>query len=216
MKAEYFDEKNVVNENEIDKVAKNIMDGKIAVFPTETVYGVGTNAYNENSCKMIYKIKNRDEAKPLIVLISNYEMLNDIVDEANELEKKIMGNFWPGPLTIVLRKKKDSKIPNIITAGEEYVGIRMTSGKVATELIEKSGVPIVAPSANLSGNPTGKKMKNIINELGDKVDYILDFGDIEEEGKESTVIKIEKNKIKILREGKILRKELEKIGEIIE
>ena len=165
---------------------------------------------------MIYKIKNRDEAKPLIVLISNYEMLNDIVDEANELEKKIMGNFWPGPLTIVLRKKKDSKIPNIITAGEEYVGIRMTSGKVATELIEKSGVPIVAPSANLSGNPTGKKMKNIINELGDKVDYILDFGDIEEEGKESTVLKIEKNKIKILREGKILRKELEKIGEIIE
>lgn len=216
MKAEYFDEKNVVNENEIDKVAKNIMDGKIVVFPTETVYGVGTNAYNENSCKMIYKIKNRDEAKPLIVLISNYEMLNDIVDEANELEKKIMENFWPGPLTIVLRKKKDSKIPNIITAGKEYVGIRMTSGKVATELIEKSGVPIVAPSANLSGNPTGKKMKNIINELGDKVDYILDFGDIEEEGKESTVIKIEKNKIKILREGKILRKELEKIGEIIE
>lgn len=216
MKAVYFNEKETINDKHVSEVAKSIKEGKIAVFPTETVYGVGTNAYNEGSCKMIYKIKNRDEAKPLIVLISNYEMLNDIVDEEVELEKKIMENFWPGPLTIVLRKKKDSKIPNIITAGKEYVGIRMTSGKVATELIEKSGVPIVAPSANLSGNPTGKKMKNIINELGDKVDYILDFGDIEEEGKESTVIKIENNKIKILREGKILRKELEKIGKIIE
>lgn len=216
MKAVYFNEKETVNDKHINEVAKSIKDGKIAVFPTETVYGVGTNAYNEDSCKMIYKIKNRDEAKPLIVLISNYEMLYDIADELNEVERKIIDKFWPGPLTMVLKKKKDSKIPNIITAGKEYVGIRMTSGKVATKLIEKSGVPIVAPSANLSGNPTGKKMKNIINELGDKVDYILDLGDIEEEGKESTVIKIENNKIKILREGKILRKELEKIGKIIE
>lgn len=216
MKAVYFNEKETINDKHVSEVAKSIKEGKIAVFPTETVYGVGTNAYNEDSCKMIYKIKNRDEAKPLIVLISNYEMLYDIADELNEVERKIIDKFWPGPLTMVLKKKKDSKIPNIITAGKEYVGIRMTSGKVATELIEKSGVPIVAPSANLSGNPTGKKMKNIINELGDKVDYILDFGDIEEEGKESTVIKIENNKIKILREGKILRKELEKIGKIIE
>lgn len=209
MKAIYFNEKENINDKHISEVANNIKEGKIAVFPTETVYGVGTNAYNENSCKMIYKIKNRDEEKPLIVLISNYEMLYEIVDEINEIERKVMDKFWPGPLTIILKKKKDSKISNIITAGKEYVGIRMTSGKIAKRLIEKSGVPIVAPSANLSGNPTGKKMNNIINELGDKVDYILDFGDIEDEGKESTVIKIENGKIKVIREGKILKKELE-------
>ena len=80
MKAIYFNEKENVSDEHISEVANNIKDGKIAVFPTETVYGVGTNAYNEDSCKMIYKIKNRDEAKPLIVLISNYEMLYDIAD----------------------------------------------------------------------------------------------------------------------------------------
>lgn len=209
MKAIYFNEKENINDKHISEVANNIKEGKIAVFPTETVYGVGTNAYNENACKMIYEIKNRNEEKPLIVLISNYEMLYDIVDEVNEVERKVMDKFWPGPLTIILKKKKDSKIPNVITAGKEYVGIRMTSGKIAKRLIEKSGVPIVAPSANLSGNPTGKKMNSIINELGDKVDYILDFGDIEDEGKESTVIKIENGKIKVIREGKILKQELE-------
>ena len=172
MKAIYFSEKEKVNENDIDKVALEILNGKSVIFPTETVYGVGTNALEEDACNKIFEIKGRPKEKPFIVLISDFEMLNKIVCNISNLEMKLMKRFWPGPLTIVLEKDNQSKIPNVVTAGKSSIAIRMTSGKIVRQLIEKSGVPIIAPSANLSGKPTGVKMENIISELGDKVDYI--------------------------------------------
>ena len=202
-----------VNMQEIDNIAQRIKEGKIVIFPTETVYGIGTNAFDDDACKRIYEIKERPMDKPLIVLISNLDMLYNIAKDVNELEKKLIDEFWPGPLTIVFEKKENCEISDIVTSGGNSVGIRMTSGIIPNLLIEKSGVPIVAPSANISGKSTGIKIKNIIEELGDKVDYILDFGDVEK-AVESTIVKVVENKIYILREGKILKKQLKKIGKI--
>lgn len=213
MKAKYFNEKEKINIKNLEEIADGIKNGKTVVFPTETVYGIAANALDEIACEKIFKIKNRPDNKALIVLISNYDILEKIVNPVSKLERKLMKAFWPGALTIILEKNKECNISNVVTAGKNNIGVRMTSGKIAKLLVEKSGVPIVAPSANLSGNPTGTKIDRIIEELGDRVDYILDCGDIEN-GKESTIIKVENEKIIILREGKITKEELEKVGPI--
>lgn len=213
MKAKYFNEKEKINIKNLEEIADGIKNGKTVVFPTETVYGIAANALDEIACEKIFKIKNRPDNKALIVLISNYDILEKIVNPVSKLERKLMKAFWPGALTIILEKNKECDIPNVVTAGKNNIGVRMTSGKIARLLIEKAGVPIVAPSANLSGSPTGTKIDRIIEELGDRVDYILDCGDIEN-GKESTIIKVENEKIIILREGKITKEELEKVGPI--
>ena len=213
MEARYFNEKANININDIEEVADGIKNGKTVVFPTETVYGIAANALDEIACEKVFKIKNRPDNKALIVLVSNYDMLEKIVKPVSDLERKLMEAFWPGALTIILEKKKECNIPDTVTAGKSSIGVRMTSGKIAKLLIQKSGVPIVAPSANLSGNPTGTKIEHIIEELGDRVDYILDCGNIEN-GKESTIVKVEDEKIIILREGKITKGELEKVGPI--
>lgn len=215
MKAKYFNEKENINIKDIEEVGLGLQNGKIAVFPTETVYGIGTNALNTKACEKIFEAKERPSNKPLIVLISDMNMLDVIVSETNEIEQKLMKKFWPGALTIILEKNKECDISNVVTAGKNNIGVRMTSGKIARLLIEKAGVPIVAPSANISGNPTGTKMKNIIEELGDKVDYILDCGDLTI-STESTIVKVENGKIIILRQGKISKQELQKVAEVKE
>lgn len=212
MKAQYFDGKRI-SINEIENIARNILKGRNIVFPTETVYGIGANAFDKEACEKIFQIKGRQKNKPLLVLISNLDMLDSIVETKNKVENKLIEKFWPGPLTIVFKKKIESNIPDVVTAGGDTIGIRMTSGKVARMLLEGSGVPIVAPSANISGHPTGTKIETIIKELGDKVDYILDYGDIKEEVP-STIVKVENEEIVILRQGKITKNELEQIAKI--
>lgn len=213
MKSKYFNQEKNINISEIEKIGKEISNGKIVIFPTETVYGIGANALDENACESIFQIKGRSENKPLIVLISDLDMLEDVVENISKVEKVLIEKFWPGPLTIIFEKSSKCKIPEIVTASQSNIGIRMTSSKIARMLIQKSGVPIVAPSANLSGNPTGIKIENIIQELGDKVDYIIDCGDIQD-STTSTVVQVKDNVIHILREGKIVKEELSKIAEV--
>lgn len=198
------------NEDIIELVAKKMKEGKIAIFPTETVYGIGTSAFKETSCKRIYEIKKRPYHKPLIVLVSDEDMLFEVIESVNELERKLIERFWPGPLTIIFEKKKNGKLADSITCGDSSVGVRMTDGKVARMLIEEGGVPIVAPSANLSGNPSGTKIKEIVEELGDEVDYILDYGDIEDDTT-STIVKVENDGIHVLRQGRITNEQLKEI-----
>lgn len=186
-----------------------MIEGKLVVFPTDTVYGLGTNVYNEDACRRIYEVKGRPKHKPLSVLISDISMLYEMVDNINLIEQKLIDTFWPGPLTIKFKKKKFI-IPNIVSSDDEYIRVRMINEGIAYKLIQTSGVPIVAPSANISGNPTGIKIKNIINELGGKVDYILDYGDFNNDNV-STIVQVEGDKISIIREGRIKKEELEKI-----
>ena len=209
----YF-EKDKMNDASYQEVAIAIKEGKLVVFPTDTVYGIGTNAYDEQACEKIYEVKGRPMYKPLVVLISDISMLKKMVKNVTPVEQKLIDTFWPESLTIKFLKKENS-FPNIISANDEYIRVRLTKKDPIHRLIEEAGVPVVAPSANISGSETGTKINNIINELGNKVDYILNYGDIESDIV-STIVQVEDEKIDMIREGKIKKKQLSKIAPIIE
>lgn len=203
-----------IKEKDIDKdtlfeIASAIKKGKIVIFKTDTVYGIGTNVFNKDACKRIYEIKGRPMHKPLGVLISDIAMLEEIVDFISPAEQKLMDAFWPGPLTIKFKKKQEV-LPDIVSAGDEYIRVRLLKNGLAYSLIKTSGVPIVAPSANLSGSLTGTKIKNISNELGNKVDYILDSGNVSNDTT-STIVEVSNEKVIIIREGKIKKDDIAKI-----
>lgn len=209
MNTKYIDLTDEYDDSIFTEIGQELKRGKIVVFKTDTVYGIGTNAFDKNACKKIYEIKGRPPKKPLIVLISDISMLKEIVATISPTEQKLVDTFWPGPLTIKF-KKKENVLPDIISAGDEYVRIRLLENGIAYLLIKEAGVPIVAPSANLSGSPTGTNMKNIMNELGGKVDYILDSGDVNNDTT-STIVEVNNERVIILREGKISKEDIEKV-----
>ena len=210
--AKYLDLRNGYNKEDLLEAAQYIKDGKLVLFPTETVYGIGANGLDDNAVKKIFTAKNRAQDNPLILHISNTDMLDRITDNLTELERNLINVFFPGPLTIILKRKEN--IPNSVTAGLNTVGVRMPSNKIARDLIELANTPIAAPSANISGRPSGTNVQDIFNELNDKVDYILDGGDTKI-GLESTVIKVIENKIHILRPGKITYEDLIKYADVV-
>lgn len=209
MKSKYADLKSNNNVDKIKGAAEEIERGNIVLFPTETVYGIGANALDEKAVNKIFEAKGRASDNPLIVHICNIDMLKDLVKNVGEVEEKLIRNFWPGPLTIIFNKKEC--IPNNVTAGLETVGIRYPSNKIAQKLIEFSKKPIAAPSANISGKPSGTKIEDIINELDGRVEYILDAG-MTDIGVESTVVRVIDNKVHILRPGKITKEDIESLG----
>lgn len=193
----------------IDKAVKFLKDDDIIVFPTETVYGIGANALSSNAVSKIFKAKNRPADNPLIVHISNYDMLNNIVLEINDLEKQIMDKFWPGPISIIL-KKKNHILPDNVTAKLETVAVRMPDNNIALELINKCNFPIAAPSANISSRPSGTNIKDIYDELKSNISYFIDDNDAVI-GIESTVVRVIDDTIVILRPGYITMEDLETI-----
>ena len=209
MKSKYIDLKNKIDNEVLKAPAEAIKQGKLVVFPTETVYGIGADALNEQAVKQIYIAKGRASDNPLIAHISNLEMLKKLVVEVGKIEQKLIDKFWPGPLTIVFKKK--SIVPDIITGGLDTVAIRMPSNEIAHKLIELSGCPIAAPSANISGKPSGTIIEDIIEELDGKVEYVIDGGKVDI-GVESTVIRVVDNVVHILRPGKVTPEEIQKMG----
>ena len=209
METKYIDLKKEIEENKICEASNEIKNGNLVIFPTETVYGIGANALNDEACKNIFKAKGRAGDNPLIVHVNNLEMIKQIVEEPNEIEKKLINAFCPGPFTIILKAK--DIIPKSVTAGLDTVGIRMPSNKVANKLIEYAGVPIAAPSANFSGMPSGTNIEDIKNEFDGKVAVIIDSGMVDI-GLESTVVRVINNKVRILRPGKITKEDIEKLG----
>ena len=209
MKSKYLDFKDEIDEEKLKAPADALKEGKLVLFPTETVYGIGADALNEEAVKQIYIAKGRASDNPLIVHISKKEMLNELVVKIGDIEKKLIDTFWPGPLTIVFKKK--AIVPDCITGGLDTVAIRMPSNRIANRLIEFSGSPIAAPSANISGKPSGTLIEDIIDELDGKVEYIIDGGKVDI-GVESTVIRVVDGVVHILRPGKITPEDIEKIG----
>lgn len=195
--------------SKLQKAGKVIANGGLVLFPTETVYGLGANGLNETAVKKIYIAKGRSSDNPLILHISDYEMLKTIAQNISEIEYKLMIAFWPGPFTIIL--KRTSIVPNTVTGGLDTVGVRMPSNKIAHELIKYSGVPIAAPSANISGKPSGTNLDDISGELFNKVDYIINGGNCDI-GLESTVVRVIDNVPHILRPGKITAEELKSVA----
>lgn len=192
--------------------SKCIKDGKLVVFPTETVYGIGADGLNEDAVKNIFIAKGRASDNPLILHISDTSMIDRIAYIESKLESDLIKAFFPGPLTIILKKK--DKVPNIVTSGLDTVGVRMPVNRIAHDLIMLSDTPIAAPSANISGRPSGTNIGDIYDELNNRVDYIIDGGETNI-GLESTVIRVIDDKIHILRPGKITYEDLSKYGEVI-
>ena len=193
----------------LEQAAELIKQGKIVVFPTETVYGIGTNGLNANAVKKLYEVKKRPINKPISLLVSDIKMVEQIAKDITEIEYKIMEKFFPGPLTIILKKK--DIVPDIVAAGQDTVGVRMPSGEIARKLVEIAGVPIAAPSANISGEPSGTNLQEIKKYFEGKADFFIDGG-VSELGVSSTIVKVIDDKPVILRQGSIT---LEQINEIL-
>ena len=210
--AKYLDLRSNYNKKDLLEAANYIKSGKLVLFPTETVYGIGANGLDDNAVKKIFIAKSRAQDNPLILHVSSIEMIEEITADLTILERKLINDFFPGPLTIILKRKEI--VPNSVTAGLTTVGVRMPLNKIARDLIELSNTPIAAPSANISGKPSGTNIEDIFNELNDKVDYIIDGGETKI-GLESTVIRVIDNKIHILRPGKITYDDLVKYADVI-
>ena len=204
----YMDFRNDIDLEKLKEPAQLIKKGGIVIFPTETVYGIGTNGFNEESIRRIYEIKKRDFNKPISLLVSNIEMVKMVAENITDLERALMEQFWPGPFTIILKKKKI--VPDILTARGDTVGVRMPSGTIAKQLIEYAGVPIVTPSANISGNPSGINIDDIKNDFEGKVDCIIDGG-ISELGVASTIVKVIDGVPHVLREGTITKEQIQEV-----
>lgn len=185
--------------------AQIIRDGGIVIFPTETVYGIGVNGLNETAIKKLYEVKKRPINKAISLLVNSIDMIEKVAKDISEIEYDLIKKFFPGPLTIVL-KKKDC-VPDSLTAGFDTVGIRMPENDIALKLIEYAGVPIATPSANISGKPSGTNLKEIMKDFNDKVEYFIDGGE-SKIGVASTIVQVINGNPCILRKGKISEEQI--------
>jgi len=192
----------------VNEVANILRAGGLAVFPTETVYGLGADAYNPEAVIKVFKVKGRPQDNPLILHVNSVEMLADVVSEVPHEAYELIERVWPGPLTIILRKS--SKVPKEVTAGLPTVAVRCPAHPIALELIGSLGRPIAAPSANLSGNPSPTTAEHVIKDLMGLVDVIIDGGETFF-GVESTILDLTTNPPTLLRPGPIGVEDLEKI-----
>ncbi len=198
---------------EVEIISEVMKQGGLLVFPTETVYGIGADARSDVSCRRIYEAKGRESDNPLIVHVDSMETMSrfahtEEVEMMPELEK-----LWPGPLTVIMRKKEG--ICDTATAGLNTVGMRIPDCNLIREAIKVSGVPLAAPSANISGRPSATRASHILKELGPLVDLVID-GEEATYGIESTVILPEGRKCTILRPGAYTREDLLKIFDQVE
>lgn len=189
-----------VTDDSIFLASKIIKSGGLVAFPTETVYGLGANALDSNAAKKIYFAKGRPSDNPLIVHIANKNDLYSVAKNISLKTEKLIEKFWPGPLTVICEKK--SCIPFEISGGLETVAIRFPSNLIAQKLINISGVPIAAPSANISGRPSCTRAKHVIKDLNEKIEMIL-CDDKFSFGIESTIVDMTKDNPVILRPGAI-------------
>lgn len=201
----YLDLKNNKEYIRLKKPAQIIRNGGIVIFPTETVYGIGANAFNKNAVKKLYEVKHRPLNKPISLLVNSMDMVNEIAKDITELEYALMEQFFPGPFTIILKKK--DIISDIVTANSDTVGVRMPENKLALKLIEYAGVPIATPSANISGKPSGTNLKDIIKDFDGKVDCFVDGGP-SKIGLASTIVQVENGVPRILRQGSITKEQI--------
>ena len=192
----------------IRQAARLIQKGEIVAFPTETVYGLGADALNPFAVKKIFEAKGRPADNPLIIHIHDKKDLKKLAKDIPEITEKIIGKFWPGPLTIVLKKSKI--IPKITTGGLDTVAIRMPKNKIANLLIKESNAPLAAPSANFFGKPSPTLAKHVSEDLCGRISMILDGGKTKI-GIESTVIDLTGKTPMLLRPGGITLEQIEEM-----
>lgn len=185
---------------QLEEAGAVLRHGGTVAFPTETVYGLGANALSEEAIAKIFAAKGRPQDNPLIIHISKLEQLKQLVKSIPPVAEKIMRHFWPGPLTLVFSKSK--QVPRAVTAGLDTVAVRLPDHEVALALIDEAGVPVAAPSANISGKPSPTTALHVKEDLSGKIDVIVDGG-VAGVGLESTVLDVTGPVPMILRPGGI-------------
>lgn len=192
----------------LEKAIVNLNNEDLVAIPTETVYGLAANAFNETAVNKIFSLKKRPNYNPLIVHIKSIDYLNNIADNIPKKALVLAEHFWPGSLTLVLNKK--SNIPNTVTAGKETVAIRVPNHPVTLELLNRLNFPLAAPSANPFGSISPTTSQHVHTYFGDKLEVILEGGPCEK-GLESTIIGFENNEPVLYRHGAIAIDEIEKV-----
>jgi L-threonylcarbamoyladenylate synthase len=195
------------NDNSLKEAASIIRNGGLVAFPTETVYGLGANAFDVLAVAKIFEVKRRPRFDPIIVHIANFKDLERLTLRVDERVKELTQKFWPGPLSLVL--PKSNLVPDIVSAGLKDVAIRMPSHPLALKLIKKAKVPIAAPSANLFGCLSPTRAEHVVEQIGNDIDLIIDGGKCPI-GIESTVLYLGSKPI-ILRLGGLVVEEIEKV-----
>lgn len=200
------------NDERLEEIGQCLREGGLVAIPTETVYGLAANALDKDACKKIFAAKGRPSDNPLIVHISDISQWASLVSEIPQSALKLAEAFWPGPLTVIL--KKSDLVPNETSGNLDTVAVRMPSHPIARAIIEKAGVPLAAPSANTSGKPSPTNAKYVFEDMNGKIEYIVDSGDCSV-GVESTVITLATKKPRLLRPGGVTVEMLESVlGEV--
>ncbi len=184
----------------IDEAARIIKCGGIIIYPTDTIYGIGCDAFNMKAVRNIFRIKERNEHNPMLVLVNNLKVLKELVDEMTPLALTLSERFWPGPLTMIFKANKN--IHRLLKSDNGKIGIRIPDNRFCLKLIEECRTPIVSTSANISGQNTPNESDTLINIFGDKVDLFIDAGKLPP-SLLSTVVDVSGKKLKIIREGAI-------------
>lgn len=190
----------------VKEAAEVILRGGLVAFPTETVYGLGANALNPGAVESIFKAKGRPADNPIIVHVSRPEMLGQLVRSIPKGAEKLINRFWPGPLTLLFPRSE--QVPDVVTAGLPTVAVRMPDHPVSHLLIDTCGVPVAAPSANVSGRPSPTNASDVLEDLDGKIDLLLDGGECVV-GVESTVLDVVSPTPRILRPGGVSKEEIE-------
>ncbi len=185
---------------QISKAVEMIRKGGVCAYPTETFYGLGVDVTNEQAIKHLFDIKRRDYGNPVAVIVADQTMLSWIVDVIPEKAHRLMDVFWPGPLTILFHT--NNKISKSLTTNTGKIGIRVSSHPVATALVKTLGKPLTTTSANLSGFPPSSSTKHLKSYFGEKLDLVIDSGDLGPSSG-STVVDVSEDKLTIIREGAI-------------
>jgi L-threonylcarbamoyladenylate synthase len=191
--------------NDTEKAAEIITSGGLCGVPTETVYGLAANGFDENAVREIYNVKGRPETKALSLLVSCPEDMKALCVDIPEAAWKLARKFWPGAMTIVL--KKSARVPDFVTAGMDTVGVRCPDHPVTLDIIRRAGVPLAAPSANISGEKSPKSASDVLSYFDGKIDAVVDGGACSV-GIESTIVDLTGAEPKILRHGGIPDEEI--------
>jgi L-threonylcarbamoyladenylate synthase len=199
------------NPDDINEAVAVLRSGGLVAFPTETVYGLGADALKADAVQKVFEAKGRPSDNPLIVHVASLEIAWHFIEEISDKGLQLARRFWPGPLTLVVRRK--ANVPDIVTAGLDTVAIRIPNHPVTLDLLKRFEGGIVGPSANISGRPSPTSAEHVYHDLNGKIDIILDAGPTKI-GMESTVIDVTINPPVILRIGGLIREDIEKeIGE---
>ena len=200
-----FDWTNEIKKEELQETINVLKNDGIVVFPTETVFGIGCNAKSLKAVKKLYEAKKRPQNKPFSILVSEKNEIEKIAKISNLVEKKIIENFMPGPLTIVL--EKNEAIDKLVTANKSTVGVRIPDYKIANTILKEAKLPLATSSANISGENIESDFNKIVKTFGDSVDIFIK-GETKKDMQASTIVQAIENKVVILREGKISKESI--------